>query len=84
MTKRNPPTIRVTPVPGSDKWQVKADGAERASAITDTQREGDARARVIARNTGGAEVVTHGEDGRIHSKDTIGREYPMPPRDKEH
>lgn len=85
MTKRgNPPTIRVTPVPDSPKWQVKRDGAERASAITDSQRAADARAREIARNSGGAEVVTHGEDGRISSKDTIGRPDPFPPRDTEH
>ncbi len=85
MTKKpNPPTIRVTPVPDSQKWQVKRDGADRASAITDTQRQADARAREIARNSGGAEVVTHGNDGRIRSKDTIGRPDPVPPRDTEH
>lgn len=85
MSKKSaPPTIRVTPIPGSDQWQVKRDGAERASAITDTQRAADVRAREIARNSGGAEVVTHGEDGRIRSKDTIGRPDPFPPRDTEH
>ena len=85
MAKRsNPPTIRVTQVPGSDQWRVKRDGAERSSAITSTQRQADARAREIARNSGGAEVVTHGEDGRIRSKDTIARVDPLPPRDKEH
>jgi hypothetical protein len=75
----------VTPVPRSDDWRVKRDGAQRSSVITDTQAQADAIARRIARNTpGGAEVVTHRPDGRMRSKDTIGRDDPLPPRDKEH
>lgn len=87
MTKRqqNPPTIRVTPVPRSDDWRVKRDGAERSIAITGTQGQADAIARRVARGTpGGAEVVTHRPDGRVRSKDTIGRRDPLPPRDREH
>lgn len=86
MAKKNPAPrpIRVTPVPGSDDWKVKRDGAERAIRITETQREADKIARRVAGNTGGAEVITYGEDGRIRSKDTIGRDDPLPPKDKEH
>jgi hypothetical protein len=85
MTKRNvPPTIRVTKVPGTDDWRVKRDGAQRAIRITDTQREADRIARRVARGSGNSEVVTHGEDGRIRSKDTIGGADPNPPRDREH
>ena len=85
MSKRQSPTIRVTPVPASTKWQVKRDGSARASAVTDTQRAADARAREIARNSGGAEVVTHGRDGQIRSKDSVGgAPDPIPPRDREH
>jgi hypothetical protein len=75
----------VTKVPQSSQWQVKRDGAERASAVGRTQTKADARAREIARNSGGAEVVTHRPDGRIRSKDTVGgAPDPNPPRDREH
>jgi hypothetical protein len=85
MSKRSAaPTIRVTKIPRSDDWRVKRDGAQRSIAITDTQHQADEIARRVARNTGGAEVVTHGADGRIRSKDTIGRGDPLPPKDTEH
>lgn len=87
MAKRSAPspTIRVTKVPGSNDWQVKRDGAARASAIQPTQSGADQRAREIARNSGGAEVVTHRPDGRIRSKDSVGgASDPNPPKDKEH
>ena len=85
MTRRsNPPTIRVTRVPGVSEWRTRRDGAVRSIAISPTQRQADAIARRVARNTGGAEVVTHGEDGRIRSKDTIRRNDPLPPKDREH
>ncbi len=36
-------------------------------------------------NSGGGELTTKGENGRIRSKDTIGAANdPNPPRDKEH
>ena len=79
------PTIRVTRVPDTKNWQVKRDGADRASAVAPTQKAADARAREIARNSGGAEVVTHGTDGKIRSKDSIGGQNdPNPPKDTEH
>jgi hypothetical protein len=85
MSRRAAPTIRVTKVPQGSQWQVKRDGAERASAIEPTQTKADARAREIARNAGGAEVVTHRPDGRIRSKDSVGgAPDPNPPRDREH
>lgn len=85
MPKRSAPNIRVTPVPKSGDWQVRRDGASRASAIEPTQAKADARAREIARNSGGAEVVTHRPDGRIRSKDSVGAASdPNPPKDREH
>lgn len=85
MTRRSAPTIRVTPLPKSSDWQVKRDGARRASAIEPTQTKADDRAREIARNSGGAEVVTHRPDGRIRSKDSVGgAPDPNPPKDREH
>jgi hypothetical protein len=85
MSRRSAPTIRVTRVPDSKNWQAKRDGADRASAVEPTQKAADARAREIARNSGGAEVVTHGTDGRIRSKDSVGGQHdPNPPKDTEH
>lgn len=63
-------------------WDVKAPGAGRASAHTDTQADAQGRARDIVSNLGGGEVVTHGRDGRIRDSDTVkpGND-PFPPRD---
>lgn len=62
-------------------WDVKAPGATRPSAHTNTQVEAIARAREIIHNAGGGELVTHGQDGRIRAKDTIppGND-PYPPK----
>lgn len=64
-------------------WDVKAPGASRASAHTDTQKEAQDRARDIVRNAGGGEVRIHGRDGKIRDSDTVrpGND-PNPPRDK--
>lgn len=64
-------------------WDVRAPGADRASAHADTQAAGIDRAREIVRNTGGGEVVIHGRDGRIRDSDTVppGND-PNPPRDR--
>ncbi|MGP7961150.1 DUF2188 domain-containing protein [Sanguibacter sp. A247] len=59
-------------VPGAQGgWDVKAPGASRASAHTDTQAQAQARAREILGNAGGGEMLTHGKDGAIRAKDTI-------------
>ena len=64
------------------KWQHKADGNERATKIADTQREAQESAIRVAKRQGG-EVVVHGEDGKIRSKDSFGKD-PNPPKDREH
>lgn len=66
------------------QWEVLDPQASRASAVTRTQAEADARAKQILLNDGGGERVTKGVDGRIRSKDTIGRPDPNPPKDREH
>jgi uncharacterized protein YdaT len=70
-------------VPTSDgRWAVRPEGADRASGIFDTQHEAVDRARQIERNTGGGEVVIHGQDGRIRDSDTVAPgNDPFPPRD---
>jgi hypothetical protein len=61
-----------------------APNAERASAVTRTQAEAQARAREIVHNSGGGEVVTHGRDGKTRDSDTVppGND-PFPPRDQQ-
>jgi hypothetical protein len=66
-------------------WQVRREGASRASARAATQAEAERLAKDIARRSGGAEVVRHGRDGRIRDSDTIppARDH-KPPRDNRH
>ena len=70
-------------VPTSDgRWAVRREGSDRASGIFDTQRQAEGRAREIEGRTGGGEVVTHGQDGRIRDSDTVPpANDPFPPRD---
>lgn len=65
-------------VPHADGWAVRGEGAERASGVYDTKAEATAAGRAIARNQG-TELVVHGEDGRIQSKDSHGHD-PFPPK----
>jgi hypothetical protein len=65
-------------VPHAEGWAVRGDGAERASGVYETKAEANA-ARGIARNQG-TELVSHGRDGRIQSKDSHGHDT-HPPKD---
>lgn len=66
-------------------WCNKRHDAGRASSRHDTQAEAEAAARQMLRNQGGGELITHGRDGKIRSKDTIGLgKDPFPPKDMEH
>jgi hypothetical protein len=54
------------------RWQVKAEGAARAASTHATQADAVRSARKQALKTpGGAEVIVHRRDGRIHSSDVI-------------
>jgi uncharacterized protein YdaT len=64
------------------EWAVHGAGNTRDTSHHDTQAEAIAAAREIARNQR-SEVITHGRDGRIRSKDSYGND-PNPPRDREH
>ena len=63
-------------------WAVKGAGNERATAVFRTQAEAIEAGKQIATNQS-SELVVHGRDGRIRSKDSYGRD-PLPPRDREH
>jgi hypothetical protein len=63
-------------------WNVEKPGSGRSSGHFDTQGQAVNRAREIVRNTGGGEVVIHGQNGRIRDSDTVPPGHdPYPPRD---
>lgn len=61
-------------------WKVTQAGARVSSHRT--QANAIQSGRKTARQ-GAVELVIHGRDGRIRSKDSYGRD-PHPPRDREH
>ena len=65
-----------------DGWAVHGAGNSRDTSRHRTQAEAEDAARDIARSQR-SEVITHGRDGRIRSKDSYGND-PNPPRDREH
>lgn len=68
----------VTKHPGGG-WQVKGAGNEKATKVTSTQKQAIGVAKGIAKNQQ-AEVVIHGQNGRIRDKDSYGND-PNPPKD---
>lgn len=67
------------------KWANKSQGNTKASSLHDTQKDAEEAAREMLKNQGGGELITHGRDGKIRSKDTIAPgNDPFPPRDTEH
>lgn len=79
--KRNDRTVSQRP---DGTWANKKDGAQRAASLHDTQGEAAAAAKEMLENSGGGELKIKNLHGQIRSKDTIGREDPFPPRDREH
>lgn len=69
----------VTKHPGGG-WQVKGAGNQKATTVTDTQKQAINAAIPIAKNQK-SEVVIHGTNGRIRDKDSYGKD-PNPPKDK--
>ncbi|MGI1805432.1 DUF2188 domain-containing protein [Exiguobacterium sp. TDN 0502] len=59
-------------------YQVKADGADRATKRFPTQKEAIAEGRRIAKNQK-TELVIHNKEGQIREKDSYGHD-PFPPR----
>ncbi|WP_395612167.1 DUF2188 domain-containing protein [Allosphingosinicella sp.] len=54
-----------------DKWAVVKGQADRASAVTGTQREAEVRAKEIVGNLGGGEVRIQNRQGRWRDSDTV-------------
>lgn len=61
-------------------WDVKRNGADKASVHTDTKQDAINQGRVISQNQG-TEFIIHGLDGRIQQSDSHGND-PCPPKDK--
>ncbi len=61
-------------------WKTTKNG--KVLSIYKTQKNAIDKAKSIAKKDRG-EVVTHGRDGKIRSKDSYGND-PNPPKDKEH
>lgn len=67
-------------VPNPDGgWDVKRNGAERASAHADTKDQAIQIGRAISQNQG-TELVIHNKDGQISNSDSHGND-PCPPKD---
>lgn len=54
-------------------WQVKRDGGQRASRVTDTKAEAEKLGRQISRNQE-TEFQVHNKDGQIGSSDSHGND----------
>lgn len=59
-------------------WDVKRDGADRASVHTSTKQEAIDRGREISRNQK-SEFIVHNKDGKISGSDSHGND-PYPPK----
>jgi len=63
-------------------WGVLKEGNSRVSSTHKTQTAAEKVAITNAKREH-SEVIVHGRDGKIRSKDSYGND-PNPPRDKEH
>ncbi len=69
--------------PHDEGWQVKRDGAERASSVHEKKSDAVDAGRDLAKQSGG-ELRIKGKDGRIQNSNTYGSKDPFPPRDTKH
>ena len=82
MAKSNNRTVSKPP---GGQWANKKNGNTKATSVHNTQKEAEDAAREQLKKSGGGELTTMGEDGKIRSKDTIPpAKDPNPPKDKEH
>lgn len=63
---------------GDNGWAVKGEGNSKATKITTTKKEAVDAARQIAKNQK-SELIIHGKNGKIQSKDSHGND-PYPPK----
>lgn len=60
-------------------WDVKRNGADRASGHFNTKREAEEKGKEISKNQG-TEFVIHNLDGKISNSNSHGND-PCPPKD---
>jgi iron-sulfur cluster repair protein YtfE (RIC family) len=65
--------VWVQPHPKDDRWQVKREGASRASRVFDTQREAVEFGRTLAQRER-VEFVVAGRDGAVREKHSYGHD----------
>jgi hypothetical protein len=73
------PPVRIVEVTSEGMWRVRLPGSQRASAVLETRRDAEARAREILRRGGGGELRVFLTDGEIINY-TVAAEPPMPGR----
>lgn len=65
--------VRVHVMPVEGAWQVRREGAGRATGVYSTQAEATEAAKSTLRRSGG-ELMVQGRDGRIRESMTLGRD----------
>jgi hypothetical protein len=73
MVKKLSPERRIVQQRADGRWEIVKPHHRRASAIGETQRDAEDRARDILRNLGGGELTTKGRDGKIRESDSVRR-----------
>lgn len=59
-------------------WHVKQEGSQRASGNFGTKQEAVQRGKVLAKNAPLGQIKIHGQDGKIQTEHTYGKD-PYPP-----
>jgi len=68
-----PTSVWVQAHPKDSRWQVKREGASRASRVFDTQRDAEQFGRTLAKRER-VELVIAGRDGTIRKRDSYGND----------
>lgn len=75
------PNQRIVQQRPDGRWEVVAPHHQRASMVTDTQKQAiDATRRILA-NSGGGELRIKGRNGRLRDSDTVAPGHESPKRD---
>jgi len=82
MAENTGPERRIVQQRPDGRWETVKPHHQRASAITDTQRQAEDRGREILRNIGGGELTTKGRDGKIRESDSVRRGHREPPKSR--
>jgi hypothetical protein len=73
MTEKPSPERRIVQKRPDGRWETIKPHHQRASSISETQRQAEDRGREILRNLGGGELTTKGRDGKIRESDSVRR-----------